>query len=210
MRDCTHVMIDMETLGNDIKNGMVMSLGAVAFKMDEHIDYPTDVELFSTTMPEYKKFYAVITLESQEPLEYEIDIETMKWWFHPYRNAEINELLNHTCAIPIQAAFMQFGKWIASRVDDKKLLRLWSHGSTYDCMHLAMKWQTVLPFESFNTVCPFRQVRDTRTIYELYESKFETSAYPTDLERKRKHHALEDAYFQARSVQIAFNGLMET
>ena len=207
LKDCTHIMIDLEALGNDTRNGMLLSIGAVAFRFSELIEYPTDKEFVASIERIDRKFYSMISITSQEKFGLLIEPETLVWWLSEANQPTLDEWQKGP-KIGIIEAFTRFGEWVVTQEPAVEKRRLWSHGSTYDCMHLKEKWSAIVrEIPNFNHICPFRQVRDTRTIFEMYETKFGVSPYPA-LERKRKHHALEDAVVQAMAVQTAIDGLL--
>lgn len=207
MKDCTHFMLDLEALSNDTRNGMLLSIGAVAFKFAELIEYPTDEEFIGSVEKNRRKFYTPISILSQERYGLSIESETLLWWLSDNNIPMLRELQT-SAKLGIVEVFTRFGGWIVAQEPDIDKRRLWSHGSTYDCVHLKEKWRYIVhEVPNFNHICPFRQIRDTRTMFEMYETKFGVSPYPA-IERKRKHHALEDALIQAMAVQTAIDGLL--
>ena len=202
-----HVMVDLEALGNEPHRGPLIAIGAVAFTMvDEKITYPI-TEDFEVAVRN-GKFYYPIGLENQyEHYGFVIDVDTLEWWLKDKeRLGQLNEFIVSKYIVTLREAFEKFEWWVQTMCNDQKRLMLWSHGATYDCVHLATKWPIVLK-QSFNRVCPFRQMRDTRTLFALYEKSFGKSSYP-DVLRQRHHHPLEDAWMQACAVQTAWKGLL--
>lgn len=207
MKDCTHIMLDLEALSNDTRNGMLLSIGAVAFKLTELIEYPKDDEFSVSLEKTARRFYTVLSLTSQEPFRFAIEADTVSWWLSEDNMQALGEMQKGP-KLGIVEAFTRFGGWLVTQEPAVEKRRLWSHGSTYDCVHLKEKWEMVVrEIPNFNHICPFRQIRDTRTIFEMYETKFGVSPYPA-IDRKRKHHALEDAVIQAMAVQTAIDGLL--
>jgi len=207
MKECTHIMLDLEALSNDIRHGILLSIGAVAFRTSELIEYPRENEFVAAYEHDGRRFYATISIPSQEQFGLSIESETLMWWLSDENVKILNEMQANPL-LSIVETFTRFGRWVVAQEPEVEKRRLWSHGSTYDCMHLKEKWARVSQdITNFNHICPFRQVRDTRTIFEMYETKFGWSPYPK-MERKRKHHALEDAVIQAMAVQTAIDGLL--
>lgn len=194
----THIMVDLETFGNDPKTGPLIAFGAVAFAMNEPIPYPTNEELAGGVSSQ--KFYFPMTLQSQlAQYKYVPDAETLEWWLAPEREIVLRNMMTSVQKQDIYTVFTHFVGWL--KMLRPQEIRLWSHGVTYDCMHLSQKWPGVMG-QSFNHVCPYKHMRDTRTLFELYETRFGLSPYPK-VERHHHHHPLEDAWIQAIAVQTA-------
>ena len=200
-----HIMVDLEALSNDVRNGSLLAIGAIPFTMDDDIPYPNEADFIVATWE--KAFYCPIDIVDQAKYKFEIDGDTLQWWLHDDRYSQLREFINARRRQPLSIVLTMFEEWVECVCPKKDDLQLWSHGSTYDCMHLAEKWPIVM-MTSFNSVCPFRQVRDTRTLFEAYTVKFPGgSPYPL-FPRKRHHHPLEDAWMQAVAVQRAWKGII--
>lgn len=200
-----HVMVDLEALGNMPQNGCLIAIGAQAFVMDEAVVYPQEA-CFTVCASQPMQFFFPIDIESQvKEYGFLIEGDTLQWWLHPDRSSQLDEFVGSKYKVTLREAFEKFAWWIESLCEDQAQLRLWSHGVTYDCVHLEQKWPIVMK-QSFNKICPFRQMRDTRTIFDAYEERFGNSPYPA-IPRVRWHHPLEDAYMQAVAVQVALKGL---
>lgn len=208
-----HVMVDLETLSNDTRNGVVLALGAVAFQIQTPILEPLPGEYeFSTSG---NRFFLPIEIAGQRKYGLTTEPETVNWWFgSDDRCRIIATYLASIYARPINDVFEMFENWVMAEAalvepTQEKKIYMWSHGVTYDCVHLAEKWPKIMG-ASFNTVCPFRQMRDTRTLYAVYEMKYGWKPYPqwAKKDHPMKHHPLYDAYVQAVAVQIAINGLL--
>jgi hypothetical protein len=202
--DNVHVMVDLEALGNVPHTGILIAIGAIAFTMDNEIVYPT-VDDFAVCARGANFFYPIDTV-NQSCYGFIIEDETLQWWLAKERREQLCEFINSQYKVVLRDACEKFAWWLQSVCPQQKALKLWSHGVTYDCIHLAQKWPIVLK-QSFNTVCPFRQMRDTRTIFATYEEAWGRSPYP-DVMRQRPHHPLEDAWMQAKAVQTAWKGLV--
>lgn len=200
-----HLVVDLETLSNDIRHGVILSIGAMSFAMDEEIVAPAD-DMYQRCIDNYRYFYTTVKRMSQVvKYRFAIDPETLEWWMATdEKKALLHELLANPHALDIHEALLLFKQWIEHNqaVDANEEVELWSHGVTYDCMHLSEKWPVVFPGTSFNDVVPFRKMRDTRTLFAAYKAKMGAAVEyaPT----VRKHHALEDAYLTAKSIQTAW------
>lgn len=197
-----HIMVDIETLSNDIRHGTIMAIGAIAFNMIEPIPYP-DEKNFSGVYAN-GEFYLPINLESQAAFGLQIDAETLRWWLSEGRSKTLLELFLSPRQESIQFVFQWFQWWCQTSCESTTPW-LWSHGVSYDCMHLSEKWPIIMK-KPFSDVIPFRHMRDTRTLFALYNEKFEKSPYP-EVARHHHHHPLEDAWIQACAVQTAWTRL---
>jgi len=206
-----HVMVDIETLGNDTRTGMLLSIGAVQFTVQQDILPPSTGEYAVATSG--RTFYLPIALAGQGGYGLQTDAETVQWWLRDdVRCTYFTALCASQYSRPIKDVFEAFQAWIMSiySVDKNATLSLWSHGVTYDCVHLAEKWPVIME-ESFNRICPFRQCRDTRTLFAIYEAKHGKTPYPDGSKHHvMKHHPLYDAYVQAIATQTALRSLLTT
>lgn len=200
-----HVMIDLETLGNQPQDGVIIAMAAIAFNMDEEIPYPTEDEFKGRVTPS-TWYMPILALQQETDYKFIVDPETLRWWLDPSRVNQFAEFFCSSQRVSIETALYSWNVWLHTNVAPLKERQLWSHGVTFDCMHLSQKWPRVMA-ASFNDVCPFRNMRDTRTLFAIYEETYGKSPYP-NVERKRHHHPLEDAWVQAVAVQNAWKGLM--
>ena len=190
-----HVVVDLETLSNDVRHGVIISIGAVSFTMDSSVpmEHPSD-----------QLFYRTVERASQLQLGMTEDEATYAWWTNTEeKKTLLQSIIYSPDRISLTSAFIEFGQWLAQQGKYGEVM-LWSHGVTYDCMHLSEKWPIVMG-KKFNDVCPYKLLRDTRTLFSCYETAVghELVYVPP----KIKHHALEDAIVTAVSVQHAWNTL---
>lgn len=203
-----HIMVDIETLSNDTRTGVMLAIGAVAFIVRQDIEPPSSGEYLIATSG--NMFYLPIHLVGQKQYGLCVEPETVKWWMDDEIRLDllINNYMASQYARPIKETFEIFAQWIKVFGSDRKL-SLWSHGVTYDCVHLAEKWPMIIG-ASFNTVCPFRQMRDTRTLFAMFEAKYGMTPYPAESKyHAMKHHPLYDAYIQAVATQRALRAFLE-
>ena len=200
-----HVMVDIETLGNQPQNGVIIAMAAIAFNMEDDIQYPTEDELKGCATPSawYKP---ILALQQEQDYEFIVESETLRWWLDPSRVNQLAEFFCSSRRVSIETALYSWKAWLRTGTVQVKERQLWSHGVTFDCMHLSQKWPIIMN-ESFNNVCLFRNMRDTRTLFAAYEARYGKSPYPSQ-SRQRHHHPLEDAWIQAVAVQTAWKGLM--
>ena len=191
----THVVVDLETLSNDVRHGVIIAIGAVAFDMATSI--PTE-------RPSTRLFYRPVERASQAQFDMTEDDATYGWWTNTEEKRTLLESILHAPdRVSLASAFIEFKVWFEQQGKYGEVM-LWSHGVTYDCMHLSEKWPIVMG-KKFDDVCPYKLLRDTRTLFACYESAVghELMYIPP----KIKHHALEDAIATAISIQHAWNTL---
>ena len=200
MSTATHIVVDLETLGNHPMHGMIMSLGAVRFTMDEPYTSIIAPKNFIHTNHE---LYMVIDMNKQQELYgWNFDAETLRWWIDSEEKVELlRQLVNNKQALHVGEAFQLLRQWISAFGGNQETRYLWSHGATFDCMHLALKWPQVMG-DVLTSILPFRNIRDTRTLFALYQETFgEKVPYaPSTL----RHHALVDAMNLATAIQHAW------
>lgn len=202
------LVVDLETLGNDIRSGVILSIGAVSFDFRDETLLLPPTDCYDHCINNLNYFYTVVTRQSQV-IEYgwTIEADTLEWWTATAEKRELlYRLFTNPHALDIERAFGAFEAWVERNKDlslDREV-QLWSHGVTYDCMHLSEKWPTIL-YQPFTKVVPFRKMRDTRTLFDLYEAKTKQKFpyTPSPL----KHHALDDAYYTACSIHMAWETL---
>jgi len=190
-----HVVVDLETLSNDVRYGMIIAIGAVSFTMDGSI--PTE-------RPSHRIFYRPVDITSQGHYGMLQDDATYAWWTNTEEKEHLlQQIITSPDRVSLASAFIEFSAWMQQQGQHGEVM-LWSHGVTYDCMHLSEKWPIVMG-KKFNDVCPYKLMRDTRTLFSLYESAVGHEL--TYIPAKIKHHALEDAIATAISVQHAWKTL---
>lgn len=172
----THGMIDIETL--DVKpSATVLSLGAVKFN-------PT------TADEPHSELYFKISIDDQDRLGRSVSDSTIEWWGKqdPAVMEEAFDQSNPNEVMTVEQALVSLNKWVVG-VDE-----IWGHGYGFDITMLEDMYRQIgkpIPWQ-------FWQVSDARTI---------TKRMPRDPRKDMQtglHHALKDAYYQAKSVQKIF------
>jgi DNA polymerase III epsilon subunit-like protein len=172
-----HAMIDLETL--DTKPSCtILTLGAVKF------DPNSDAEPHS-------ELYFKINIDEQSQLGRTVSDDTIKWWSQ--QDAKVQEeAFSETGRIDVNTVANELTKWIHNTDV------IWGHGYGFDI--------TILEdyFRMLNRPIPwqFWQVRDSRTLFSAMKNGDPRKGMQTDL-----HNALADAYYQAKSVQMAYKEL---
>lgn len=159
----THVMLDLETLGNG-NNAAVWAIGAVQFSLIDK--------------SERKNFYVTIDPESAEACGLKIDASTVKWWMRPDLAEARNQLLEPG-AIDLPTALAGFADWLPPK---DQLAGLWGNSSTFDNVILRNA------YKACNMECPwsFRVDRCFRTMNQMFP--MEGAA-----RKGTAHNALDDA-----------------
>lgn len=197
------ILVDLETLGNDPYTGPIIAFAAVVFDFDEeNLPTPNTTDYAVANERLYPFFYYPVSVIDQGYADAKIDPDTLKWWIETDEKMKLlHEIVHSDSAGNLRETLVRFQYWLSGFGE----FNLWSHGVTYDCMHLAQKWPLVVG-PSFTKVVPFRNMRDTRTLFDLYQSKFHVDKVPMP-EATRKHHALEDAWRVATAVHTAWRAL---
>lgn len=159
----------------DVKpSATILSLGAVKFNP------------FSKDEP-YDELYFKILIDDQDRLGRTTSDSTIKWWSE--QDPEImEEAFNQDGAITVEEALKRLNKWVVG-VDE-----LWGQGYGFDFTMLEDLYRTTghpIPWQ-------FWQISDSRTITKRMDVD------PRKAMQKGLHHALADAYYQAKSIQIIF------
>jgi len=220
-----HIMVDLETLGNDRRDGVILSIGAVVFNPKEGV-HPIPIPDGVITLPngerqspiiEGNTFYAVIDIASSVDKGLKVEGDTLMWWMDEKENPSGWKLLQETMTpsdnnkpFSYPLILEEFSEWIRRLgIKNKRDLYMWSHGSDFDLQILRQHYER----EKIKLPWMGKQGRDTRTLNDLYADKFGKDAfqglYPPKLEFCQiKHHALHDAYVQAIVTTKAYRILI--
>lgn len=169
------VMIDIETLGT-APGAAILSIGAVLFG---------PAGLGDT-------FYAPVLLQSCTAVGLTIDAATVGWWFT--QSDEARAAAFRFDAAPLADVLLAFSSWFAAR----GVKRPWCHGATFDVPLLDAAYKAC----GMTSPWEFRNVRDTRTLYDLAGIKVDRGV-------GTHHNALDDAAAQARAASTALRILSE-
>ena len=172
-----HAMIDLETLDTS-PSCTILSLGAVKF------DPQSDTEPHS-------ELYFRINIDEQSALGRTVSDDTIKWWAQQDPKVQ-EEAFNEEGRVSVNTVVEQLTKWIHNTDV------IWGHGYGFDITILENLYRMMerpIPWQ-------FWQVRDSRTLFSALKNGDPRKSMQTDL-----HNALADAYFQAKSVQVAYKEL---
>ena len=104
-----HVMVDLETLGNN-SNAVIISIGAVAFDLDSN-------ETFSDT------FYSIIDPESCVRSGLKMDVSTVMWWM---KQSDQARKAFEKEGSPLIEVLFGFAAWYPEGA------KFWGNGATFD------------------------------------------------------------------------------
>ncbi|HFK1300041.1 TPA: 3'-5' exoribonuclease [Escherichia coli] len=180
-RTCDHLMIDLETMGNN-PDAPIISIGAIFFD-------PQTGDMG----PEFSK---TIDLETAGGV---IDRDTIKWWLKQSREAQSAIM---TDEIPLDDALLQLREFIDAN-SGEFFVQVWGNGANFD--------NTILrrSYERQGIPCPWRYYndRDVRTIVELGKTIDFDARIVIPFEGVR-HNALDDARHQAKYVSAIWQKLI--
>lgn len=177
------LMIDFETPSTE-RTTAPLTFGAVQFGMPMSIALP--------------EFYDKASLASVERRGFTISKETMEWW-DKQDPVMRNEVFSGTQ--DVAELLDKFTTWCETLygAENLKDIQLWSRGAGFDCEILQgvyMEIFGVYPFRYYNHFCQ-------RTVEALMPPYIVQSLR----KQENKHHALEDAKYQAMVMNVALNTL---
>lgn len=172
----THLMLDIETMGNT-PGAAIISIGAVFIKEGKLAE----------------EFYMRTSLESCMQSGLTCDPSTIVWWMGQDEDARksITTESKH-----IGEALIQFHQWVHNACNsDFKDLQVWGNASTFDVVLIeeaCRRMQYPIPWKFWGHRC-----------YRTMKNMFPNVAKPDFV--GVKHHALDDAKFQALHLISIFN-----
>ena len=155
----------------------ILSLGAVKFNA-------------LTNDEPHSELYIKPDIDQQDKLGRTTSDSTIEWWSKQDSKA-MEEAFSAEGRMDIDTMLTQLTKWLVG-VDV-----IWGHGYGFDITileDLYRNWNRPIPWQ-------FWQVKDSRTLFSCCKVD-PRKAMQSDL-----HNALADAYFQAKSVQVAYKEL---
>jgi len=174
-----HVMIDLETLGTGLEC-QILSIGAVKF------------DPLSWDLSEAETFYLQIDTETAEQYGRKIDAGTVKWWFHPDRDAPRAKLFEQReRTVDYLSALEGFAMWYGP-----ESLPTWSNAVTFDVMILNNCYDALKAPRPWK----FWDERCYRTVKSMVE-------HIKIVRIGEHHHALGDALSQAHHLQRIWSAL---
>jgi hypothetical protein len=172
-----HIMLDMET-ASTMPNACILSLAAVKF------------DPFDSYKEMDGRIWHLEVEEQTEVYKRDIDDETLGWWASQGENA-IESTFGNTERQSLEDVMNEFHKfcWNADQ--------FWSQGTIFDITIL----ENLLRQLGKATPWNFRQIRDTRTLFDL--------GIPYTYDNPCKHDALADCIAQALAVQQIFKWIRD-
>ncbi|AYL75882.1 3'-5' exoribonuclease [Citrobacter freundii] len=182
----THLMIDMETMGNS-PDAPIVSIGAVFFD--------------PSTGNTGAEFYRVVNLESSMSFGMKPDASTIQWWLKQSSEARSAILVDE--AMGLRESLELLADFIAENAaNGSHTIQLWGNGCSFDNVILRRAYAlTETPF-----AVPFRNDRDVRTMVELGKSVGINPRYDIPFEGDM-HNALSDARHQVKYVSAIWQRL---
>jgi hypothetical protein len=127
-----------------------------------------------------------LSVRDQEVIGLETDSGTLAWWSQQSREAQEAAFAN---PVPLRPALEHIAAWLtwARGPGD---LNVWCHGASFDAPMLGEV------FRRAGVVVPwgFRDIRDTRTLYDL------AGVDPRNFNHGTPHVALDDAIAQTKAA----------
>ncbi|MDM2939006.1 3'-5' exoribonuclease [Citrobacter sp. Cy082] len=182
----THLMVDMETMGNS-PDAPIVSIGAVFFD--------------PSTGNTGAEFYRVVSLESSMSFGMKPDASTIQWWLKQSSEARSAILVDE--AMGLLETLELLADFIAENAaNGSHTVQLWGNGCSFDNVILRRAYAlTDTPF-----AVPFWNDRDVRTMVELGKSVGINPRYDIPFEGDM-HNALSDARHQIKYVSAIWQRL---
>lgn len=190
-----HGMIDLETMGLNTATAPCVQMGIVSFR-------PRKPGMMAS-------WSCRITFESNELLGRVMEEGTKEWWEKPERADLYAKILENKGAIDMREALMNLKAFIIQN-DIKKV---WANGPAFDITILETLYRAI----GVDAPWSHRDVRDTRTIWDLAAEKYPPFALESERIRKKlgwvieeepgpemAHDALSDCIWQTLKVQTAY------
>ena len=181
----THLMVDLETMGNK-PNAAIVAIGAVFFE--------------PSTGAIGEKFYSTVSLESDVAAGAEITPSTVLWWMTQTTEARAEIV---TAKASILVALTQLKMFVDERCQGNRNIQIWGNGASFDNVILRQAYERI----NQPAFWPFWMDRDVRTIVELGRQ--------IGIDPKRnipfpgeRHNALDDAIHQAMYVSAIWQKLI--
>ncbi len=180
----THMMLDLETWGAGSR-AVIVEAGACVFEPEGDV---MPVEPIVD-----RCFYRAVDPQSALNLGMEVDASTILWWIgaDESRRARVLDAHQNKKYAKVHEFLDSLGSWMVQH----KVKYIWAHGATFDPVILQEYYRRLRKDQPFN----FRNVRDTRTFYSMFDLTEEE--WKEAMQRKEKHHPVYDAWAQARAIQ---------
>ena len=177
-----HLMIDIETLGTT-PGSIILSIGALRF---DPVTGATGEDFYRQINPSLSEIYG-----------FTASVDTMLWWMDQAPSAQAEAFggqVDDPKHNPL-IALRDFRDFVLCGLSAS----VWSHG----CMDIVLIEAACRKHHGVDIPWGFRQVRDTRTVYDLADIDMRSFALPTDLH----HHPVSDCRVQVRALHAAYKKL---
>lgn len=185
--ECTHIMVDIETLSTE-HNAAILTIGACVFHPREAFFGSVDE---GAPFDESEEFYKRVNVESNERAARKIDISTIKWWMEQSEKAK-TEAFYKAPRVSLFAALETLQQFMVThmRKSNGVPLCVWAKDPDFDLVILA----DAMRHFSIEVPWHFTFTRSVRTIYSLAPGAADT------YKPRIAHNAMEDAKAQAMNV----------
>ena len=178
MKQMTHIMLDIETLGTD-SNALVVSISAVQF------------DLGSQDIGE--RFEIGLNQEQQLANGAVKDQETVDWW--EKQSDEAKEMLNRLKKVDVDEALQAFNSWVKENFKAPSKIKLWGNGATFDNVIV----ENLFKRHDVKFAIPYYCHKDVRTLTYL------TKTNPRQYEFIGiKHYGIDDCLHQIKYCQDGY------
>jgi len=182
-----HVMLDIETLGND-SNAAILSIGAAFFD-------PSNGHIGHT-------FYQTVKLSSCQYYGLNVDASTIEWWMQQSKAARA--IFTDTERVSLKEALTNLSLFMANNTSEGKQPLVWGNGPSFDNVIITnayRKTRIKTPWKYYNDRCVRTMVAIGRAIG--IDPKKELPLEGT------AHNALDDAIHQAKYVSIIYQAITQ-
>jgi hypothetical protein len=177
-------MLDLETLSTK-NDAIILTIGAIKF--DRNNDWDDTFTL--DKIPESRKFYKRIKVESCEKLGLHRDENTEKWWNQQNKEAKEEAFGFIEDRLDIAEVLQMFSKWFGNSK------YIWGNGSSFDITILTEAYSRChidLPWKFYN-------IRDLRTLLDICNVRL------SNFSNNSKHNALYDCFYQVKALKSCFS-----
>lgn len=173
----TCVIYDFETLGQDQRRSVVVSLACLAFDEDRYISNPYTYE----ELVESSKYIKFDVEDQVKNWGRQISKSTLDWW-----NEQGEEAKKQLRPSPNDRPIVDVAEFISQNFDCKNIKKSFTRGNTFDTMFLQYLYEDIgkeVPFH-------WRTVRDTRSMIDgmTFGTNIENTFMPRELKSKFVHH----------------------
>lgn len=199
-----HLLFDLETLGIKERETVIATVACVPFYLEE---LNTFEELKS------RAFFAKVDCSQQIKNGSCIDPSTMQWWSEQPEDVRKMTIIPHESDLSVEEAFANMADFITNQTKYSfKESFIWSRGTAFDFPKIEYRYDAIR--RQVKTPINFWKVRDVRTYIDTLtggNSGIYTNDFLNEVKVKmRKHYSLDDAVFDALTMQQLYNELFNS